>query len=160
MKTITRLDNPDAITYDVPHRSATFKLKDDPQLYTITYDFNNVVLAEEKTSLNLLQGLMGGGSATIMRGLLFAFLLKAHPTVLIDEAGDLLSKECGTVMTALSSLLAHFSQGLVNEDVPEPGDVDDADVAEAAATALLTKQMNAEGKIPIVDNVQATGMAV
>lgn len=93
-------------------KTVKFTLSNDPQEYVLIYDFNKIVEAEEKTGVNLMQGLMGGGSAVVMRALLFAFLLKAHPDVLIGEAGDLFSKESGTVMAAMSHMLLQFGVGM------------------------------------------------
>ena len=93
---------------DKTGKQVTFMLDGDPQPYTLTYDFNMIVKAEQKAGLNLMQGTMNGG-AGLIRGLLFAFLLKAHPNVTIEEAGDLLSKDTGRVMANFQKIMANLS---------------------------------------------------
>ena len=116
------------ITVSADGKTVDFTLTGDPQVYTLTYDFNTLVMAEEKIGVNLMQALMGGGSAAMIRALLYAFALKKHPVLTLEEAGDVFSKESGTVMTALGFMLRQFSAGIEEEqDDKGAGEGDDAE---------------------------------
>lgn len=69
-------------------------LEIDEQKYKLAWDFNALALAEEKTGVNLLDGMAGFflNTATLSqyRGLLWAAMLKAHPGTTIEQAGMLL----------------------------------------------------------------------
>jgi hypothetical protein len=85
----------------------TFTLEGDPVAYTLMYDFNEIAEAEGVTGANLLQAIsdMRNMTAVQMRGLLYASLKRAHPQVLLVEAGTLLSRDSVTVTKALAKLL-------------------------------------------------------
>ena len=85
----------------------TFTLEDDSQEYTLVYDFNQIADAEAVTGVNLLSAIsdMRTMTAVQLRGLLYACLKTAHPTVLVTEAGDLLSRDSITVTKALGKVL-------------------------------------------------------
>lgn len=85
----------------------TFTLENDPQLYTMVYDFNRVCDAEEMLKENLFHAISNPVTMTAnqCRGLVFAFLLTAHPKVLVSEAGDLLSRDSNVVTKALGKML-------------------------------------------------------
>ena len=110
----------------------------DPQVYTLTYDFNELVNAEKKLGLNLLQGLVGGTSTELIRGLLFAFLLKAHPLVTVAEAGDLFSKDTRTVMQNFSIIMENFDVGTDEEEEGKDKTGDDVseDITAAVAAGI------------------------
>ena len=84
----------------------TFTLGDDPQVYTLIRDINAVCDVEAKTGLNLsVFAFSAGLTASQERALLFAYLLKAHPKVLLSEAGDLLSRDEDKVLEALGKAM-------------------------------------------------------
>lgn len=85
----------------------TFTLGDEPQVYTLQFDFNALCDAEEVAGCNLMRAVIGGAefTATKARALLFAFLKTAHPKVTLAEAGELFSKDQGVVLTALIKVL-------------------------------------------------------
>ena len=93
----------------------TFTLANDPQLYTLTYDFNEIADAEEVANMNLLSGVaahgQGGISSAQLRGLLYALLHTAHPAVTLKEAGDLLTRDALTVTTAFAQVMVKFAEG-------------------------------------------------
>jgi hypothetical protein len=68
-------------------------LEIDGKTYRLTYDFNAIAQAEAASGCNLLQGVAGfllnTATAAQYRGLLYAALLKAHPKMSIDQAGNL-----------------------------------------------------------------------
>ena len=66
------------------------KLEVDGKAYQLAYDFNAVVLADQVTGLNLLESVVGRMTASSLRGLLWAALLKDQPDMTITQAGDLI----------------------------------------------------------------------
>ena len=59
--------------------------------YRLSYDFNAIAEAEKVADCNLLQGLaaclLNGMTAKQLRGLLFAAMIKAHPSLRRDGKG-------------------------------------------------------------------------
>lgn len=87
-------------------KPVTFTLENDPQVYSLQFDFNLLCDAEAETGLNLMHGFMGLGiDARVTRGVLYACLKTAHPAVTLKEAGDLLSKDRETVLEALGKAI-------------------------------------------------------
>lgn len=62
--------------------------------YRLAFDYNAIAEAEQAAGINLLEGmgkvLLGAMTAGHLRALLYAALLKAHPGITLDQAGDLL----------------------------------------------------------------------
>jgi hypothetical protein len=102
----------------------TFELDDDPQLYTLVYDFNEIADAEAVTGVNLLSAVsdMQNMSAVQLRGLLYACLKTEHPKVLVTEAGDLLSRDSMTVTKALGKVLGAAEEEKAPPKAPPNGD--------------------------------------
>jgi hypothetical protein len=95
----------------------SFSIEGDPQVYTLTFDFNQICEAEKETGINLLKPLAGAGiSATETRALLYALLKPAHPLVLLAEAGELLNKDLPTVLSELGAMLKAAQQEQAAED--------------------------------------------
>jgi hypothetical protein len=97
----------------------------------LCFDFNAIVLAEKETGLNLLQAVVNDPSATNLRGLLFAALVRDQPTVTPDEVGKWITmRNIGTIRQAL--LAAWF------------GSIDEAaEKDEAPGEATAQAQTNA-----------------
>ncbi len=110
----------------------TFHLENDPIVYTLVYDFNELADAEAVAQTNLLQAVssLQNMTAVQMRGLLYACLKTSHPLVLLKEAGDLLSKDSATVTRALGLVM-----GATEEEQPEEEVVQAAPVAATAIPA-------------------------
>lgn len=69
----------------------TFTIGDDPQVYKLCYDFNELADAETLTGLNLNAAFIGGTvNANQFRGMLYAFLKTSH-AVTLKEAGSLMA---------------------------------------------------------------------
>ena len=85
----------------------SFTLADEPQVYTLIYDINRICDAEEELGLNLFSAMEAPQFATTrqVRGMLYAFLKEAHPTVTLRETGLLISWDSQTVLAALMKLL-------------------------------------------------------
>src|SRR5689334_16781036 len=67
------------------------KLELDGKTYSLCYDFNAIAIAESLCpGSNLLHGLLSLQqlNAVQLRGLLYAALLKAHPTITLYQAGE------------------------------------------------------------------------
>ena len=92
----------------------TFELQDDPVEYHLFKDFDQICTVEEETGVNLMRAMAGGQiTATQTRALLFALLKTSH-AVLLEEAGELLSRpDWTTVLNALSLALG------IEEAAPE-----------------------------------------
>jgi hypothetical protein len=102
-----------------------FTFENDPQVYKLAYDFNILCDIETATGLNLMGAFLGYGAVTAnqTRALLYACLKKAHPVVLLNEAGELLSRDMGTVLRALAKTIKKSHAGeLVTETETEPPD--------------------------------------
>jgi hypothetical protein len=67
-------------------------LKVDEKEYKLAYSFNAIAVAERTAGCNLLSGLenLSDLSALQLRGLLFAALSIAHPTITIEGAGRMI----------------------------------------------------------------------
>jgi hypothetical protein len=99
-------------------KAITFNFDNDPQVYTLAFDFNLICEAEIETGCNLMSPIAGGGgfNATVTRALLYGLLKKAHPTVKLSECGDLLSQDLETTLGALYSMV---SLARCQKDEPE-----------------------------------------
>jgi len=71
----------------------------------LIYDFNKVVDAEDVAKCHLLRALSGPANAKEMRGILYALLRTAQPSITIEEAGSLLSVDPVGVTEALRRCL-------------------------------------------------------
>jgi hypothetical protein len=60
------------------------------ETYHLAYDFNAICLAEKETGINLLTSVIGEITASSLRGLLWASLLKENPELTLDEVGALI----------------------------------------------------------------------
>jgi hypothetical protein len=58
---------------------------------TLCFDYNAIVVAEKATGINLLKGMVSEVSATSLRGLLWAALLRDSPEMTVEEAGALIT---------------------------------------------------------------------
>lgn len=98
-----------------------FTLPDDPQEYTLTYDFNEMCDAEPIVGMNLLTPIAGADllSTRDVRGLLYALLKKAHPMVLLPEAGELMTKNLPVVTNKVIEMLGLIRSG-ERAKAPEP----------------------------------------
>jgi hypothetical protein len=68
------------------------KIELDGESYSLCYDFNAIATAEALTGTNLLQAInLSGMTATQMRGLFYATLLKAHPKTTVEDVSKLMS---------------------------------------------------------------------
>lgn len=64
----------------------------DDKTYTLEYDFNAIARAEELTGLNLFSSFdFTHLSVVKFRAMLFASLLKNHPKITLDDAGNLVT---------------------------------------------------------------------
>lgn len=86
----------------------TFTLGEDPQVYSLQYDFNKVCDVEELVGMNLTVG--SGHPSNYLRAQLMAYLLKAHPTVTLIEAGDLLTQNEDLVISKLKEAMRRAGQ--------------------------------------------------
>ncbi len=101
----------------------TFNLDGDHVDYKLHFDFNEICNAEEVTGCNLGSAMVSGNfTGKQLRGLLYAFLKTAHPQVLLSEAGDLLSRDLPTTMSAFWSVV----NGAIETEVAKPLDGDPA----------------------------------
>jgi len=102
-----------------------FRLKDGPQVYKLSYDFNAVCEAEAAAGCNLMQAFLLQAPLTAVqtRAILFACLKKAHPLVLLTEAGELLSRDMPVVLDALGQVL----QAMRGEEQEEEGEGEESD---------------------------------
>lgn len=70
--------------------------------YKLAFDFNAICVAEKETGINLLTSLVSEITASSLRGLLFAALLKDQPEMTIEHAGALITPQnIGAVRTAV-----------------------------------------------------------
>jgi hypothetical protein len=60
------------------------------ETFALAYDFNAVCQAEKATGINLLSSVVGEITASSLRGLLWASVLKDRPDITIDEVGALI----------------------------------------------------------------------
>jgi hypothetical protein len=95
-----------------------FTIENDPQVYKLAYDFNHMCDTELATGTNLMEPFLGRSAmnANQVRGLLTACLKKAHPAVLLIEAGELLSRDLDTVLQALAKTIRKARAGHLAED--------------------------------------------
>jgi hypothetical protein len=100
--------------------SVKFILEDDPQEYTLAFDFNELSEAEMVGEMNLLAAIAKWPALSCreMRCLLYALLKPAHPAVLLKEAGDLLTRDMTAVYTAVKQVL--FESDVLTEDTAAP----------------------------------------
>lgn len=108
----------DTQTQKTDEKIVTFMLKDDPQVYSLEFSFNELCDAEKPTGLNLMHALAAGDvTAAQTRALLYVCLKTHHPIVMLKEAGELLSREYSVVLEALSTVIADWRQrGLAEEE--------------------------------------------
>lgn len=72
------------------------------QTFKLCFDFNAVVHAEKITGVNLLTSIVEDITATSLRGLLYAAVLRDQPDVTIEHVGSLISPtNIGAVRTAI-----------------------------------------------------------
>ena len=76
---------------------------DPQQSYKLCFDVNHICDAEKETGFNLLFALRNVGAMSLghLRAMLYALLKTGHPTVLLTEAGDLLSQDMQAVTDAV-----------------------------------------------------------
>ena len=80
----------------------TLKLKG--KEWHLIYSFNALAVAEKATGLNMFQGLnLESLNIIQLRAMLWASLLKAHPELTLEDAGDLLSGpvDCNLALSAI-----------------------------------------------------------
>lgn len=63
----------------------------DRKTYKLAFDFNAICVAEKETGINLLTSLVTEITATSLRGLFFAALLRDQPEMTIEQAGALIT---------------------------------------------------------------------
>jgi hypothetical protein len=69
---------------------------------SLAFDFNAIVLAEKVTGVNLLKAIVNEITATNLRGLLWAALLKENPELNLEEVGSWITmRNAGTIHEAL-----------------------------------------------------------
>lgn len=91
------------------------------QEYSLIFDFNAIARAEKETGLNLLEAFNPEGmTATQFRAMLYASLLKAHPDITLEAAGDLVS--LGGILRISKALGEAWSNSLAppQENPPLP----------------------------------------
>ena len=94
----------------------------------LCYDYNAIVLAEKATGVNLLKAIVGEITATNLRGLLWAALVRDNPKLTLDEVGSWISpRNVGTIHQAL--ITAWFGS------IDEPEDSEDGASGELTAQA-------------------------
>ena len=104
-----RADNPTVRYVDLTIGDQTFKL---------IFDFNAIATAEQVAKVNLLQAIeFKGMNAQQYRGLLYAALLKRHPSITLPEVGDLITLERMPSIT--DALLEAWKRSMAREDEPE-----------------------------------------
>lgn len=76
-------------------------------VYRIAFDANCIADAEKETGLNLLYALRNLDTMSMgqMRALLFGLSKKHNAQVLLKDAGDLLTRDDGTVWNAMKQVL-------------------------------------------------------
>ncbi len=101
-------------------QSVSFQLEGD-QVYSLSFDFNQICEAETVARCNLMTALAGGGITALQtRALLYACLKTAHPQVLLSEAGWLLSQDMPKVLAALAQVLTEArSEDVAEDSAPE-----------------------------------------
>lgn len=68
----------------------------------LAFDFNAIVLAEKATGINLLRSIVNEISATNLRALLWAALLKENPKLTVEEVGTWITmRNAATIHNAL-----------------------------------------------------------
>ena len=101
-------------------RYARVKLKG--ETYSLAFDFNGLVIAEELSGLNLMQAFRSLGDLSISqtRALLFAALRKRHPKITLTEVGDLMEFEALPAITrAIGEALENSMPAHPLEPAPE-----------------------------------------
>lgn len=84
----------------------SFSIESDPHPYVLEYDFNFLCDAEVISGCNLMQAIAGGQiTAGQTRGMLYAFLKKANPDLLLSDAGALLSRDLAGTLKAITDVL-------------------------------------------------------
>ena len=78
------------------------------------YDHNAIVQAEAATGINLLTAIVDDITATKLRGLLWASLLKSDPDLTIEEVGSMIHP--GNIGTIHSALLSSWFGSLSDPD--------------------------------------------
>ncbi len=87
----------------------------------LCFDFNALVRAEKETGVNLLQAIVAERTATNLRGLLWASMLKANPNLQIDAVGSWITPQnIGVVWEAI--LAAWFGSSAEKKDDETPGE--------------------------------------
>jgi hypothetical protein len=70
--------------------------------HQLCFDFNSIVLAGKATGIDLLKAIASDVTAEHLRGLLWASLLKRHPSLTIEQAGDMITPlNLGTIHSAI-----------------------------------------------------------
>ena len=83
--------------------------------YFLVFDFNAIVAAEQLTGMNLLTSLdFSQLSATTLRALLYAALLRVQPDMTLEAAGSLL--RIGTVAKVMKALGEAFAESHAEPD--------------------------------------------
>lgn len=86
--------------------SRKFFLRDDPQEYSLTFDYNAICDVETETGVNLMALLSRQSlDSNQTRAMLYACLKPGHPDVTLKEAGGLLSREMETVLDSLLPII-------------------------------------------------------
>lgn len=126
-------------------KTVTFQLEGSSKVYTLSFDFNSVCEAEERSKCNLMTALAAGGisaedqgdgvlyafflraladggiSASQIRGLLFALLRPSEPNLTLADAGWLLSQNMPLVLDAMNQALKHAREEEDPAAVQTPG---------------------------------------
>ncbi len=90
-------------------------LQDGENAFKLVFTLNALATAESLTKLNLLQALnITDMSVSSLRGLLYATLLKFHPKMTIEQAGDLLQRV--GIKPALEAVFAAWSASQPDTD--------------------------------------------
>lgn len=109
------------------------KLVVDGKTYSLAYDFNAIAFAESVSpGSNLLEGLRNLRNLTAMqlRGLLHAALLKAHPRMTLNQAGELLRLDTlDTVCDRIAQAYLLSIEKPADPSQPEPRPVEEASAA-------------------------------
>lgn len=102
------------------------------ETYTLAYDFNAIAQAEELTGLNLFTSFdFQRLSVVKFRAMLFASLLKYHPKITLEQAGDLITSKNLAEITIAMVEAWHGSRPDITEGAPGNAEAGDDEVNES-----------------------------
>lgn len=89
--------------------------------YTLRLDMNALADFEAATGLNAIETMQGKMSISIMRSMMHAGLLAAHPEVTLREAGEIMQTNAAALGDAIGSAFPDVEPGEGNgKTAPKP----------------------------------------